>query len=188
MYDGCALAYSGRSSLGSGVSRTPSMPPVLDILWKLNTLVSMGPNYFIFMGNLKIMKRACMFLTLSLYMIMQFLLICMYFSLPSKHVHVCLSVCLCRNIHVPVCVCVRASMCVCMHARTYVLVPCADPLFWPSGLDPLPLTKILDPRMGPPGCPYIYPLKNVKWSIREISMFGRSVNWCTPLIILILLA
>ena len=129
----------------------------------------MGPNYFIFMGNLKIMKRACMsrharasmFLTLSLYMIMQFLLICMYFSLPSIHVHVCLSVCLCKNIHMPVCVCVcaRERLCVCvcvcacmcvyacMHARTYVLVPCADPLFWPSGLDPLPLTKILDPRM-----------------------------------------
>ena len=44
-----------------------------------------------------------MFLTLSLYMIMPFLLICMYFSLPSIHVHVCLSVCLCMNIHVSVC-------------------------------------------------------------------------------------
>ena len=142
----------------------------------------MGPKYFIFMGNLKIMKRACMprharacmFLTLSLYMIIKFLLICMYFSLPSIHVHVCLSVCMCKNIHEPLCVCVcvcanvRAcvcacmSVCVCMHARTYVLVPCADPLFWPSGLDPLPLTKILDPRMGPPGYPSIYPLKIVK--------------------------
>ena len=94
------------------------------------------------MGNLKIMKRACMprhartcmFLTLSLYMIMQFLLICMYFSLPSIHVHVCLSVCLCKNIHVRVCVCWRACvrvcvcacMCVsmhaCMHACTYVCI------------------------------------------------------------------
>ena len=84
----------------------------------------MGPNYFIFMGNLKIMKRACMprharacmYLTLSLYMIMQFLLICMYFSLPSIHVHVCLSVCLCKNIHVTVCVCASVRACVCMHA------------------------------------------------------------------------
>ena len=65
--------------------------------------------------------HACMFLTLSLYMIMQFLLICMYFSLPSKHVHVCLSVCLCMNIHVPVSACVRACMCMhaCMHVRMY---------------------------------------------------------------------
>ena len=46
----------------------------------------MGPNYFIFMVNFKIMTcacmprhaRACMFLTLSLYMIMLFLLSCMY--------------------------------------------------------------------------------------------------------------
>ena len=80
--------------------------------------------------------RACMFLTLSLYMIIKFLLICMYFSLPSIHVHVCLSVCLCKNIHVPVCVracvrvCVRASVraymsvcvCVCMYACTYVCI------------------------------------------------------------------
>ena len=90
------------------------------------------------MGNLKIMTRACMprharacmFLTLSLYMIMQFLLICMYFSLPSIHGHVCLSVCLCMNIHVPVCtcvcvcarlcVCVRACMHACIHACMYV--------------------------------------------------------------------
>ena len=94
----------------------------------------MGPNYFIFMGNLKIMKRACMprharacmFLTLSLYMNMQFLLICMYFSLPSIHVHVYLSVCLCKNIHMPVCVCVCVCVCervcVCMHVCTYVCI------------------------------------------------------------------
>ena len=122
------------------------------------------------MGNIKIMTcacmpghaHACMFLTLSLYMIMQFLLICMYLSLPSKHVHVCLT---CLPVHehsracVCMCVCVRVYACI--HARTYVLVTCADPLSWPSGLDPLPLTKILDPSMGPPGCPSIYPLKIV---------------------------
>ena len=137
----------------------------------------MGPNYFIFMGNFKIMTRLCMprharaymFLTLSLYMIMQFLLIWMYYSLPSKHFHVCLSVCLCTDIHVSVCTCVcmyrrtdgwmHACMDACMYhvyLRTYVLVPRADPVFWPSGLDPLPLTKILDPRMGQPGCPSIH--------------------------------
>ena len=135
----------------------------------------MGPNYFIFMGNLKIMKRACMprharacmFLT-SLYMIIKFLLICMYFSLPSIHVHVCLSVCLCKNIHVPVCVCVcvcasvrvcvHECVCVyaCMHVRMYwshVRILYSDRRAW---------TPILDPRMGPPGCPSIYPLKIVK--------------------------
>ena len=60
-----------------------------------------------------------------------------------------------------VCMCVCVRVYACMHARTYVLVTCADPLSWPSGLDPLPLTKILDPSMGPPGCPSIYPLKIV---------------------------
>ena len=90
----------------------------------------MGPNYFIFIGNLKIMTRACMprharacmFLTLSLYMIVQFLLICMYFSLPSIHAHVCLSFCLCMNMHVPVCTMSCVCVCVCLHACmcTYV--------------------------------------------------------------------
>ena len=54
----------------------------------------------------------------------------MSFSLPSLHVHVCLSVCLCMNIHVPVCACVRVLVC-----AAYLLAPCADPVFWPSGLD-----------------------------------------------------
>ena len=87
----------------------PPPPPRFRYPMKMKYLVSMGPNYFIFMGNLKIMTPACvcprhagayMFLTLSLYMIMQFLLICMHFSLPSIHVHVCLSVCVWMNIHV----------------------------------------------------------------------------------------
>ena len=100
-----------------------------------------------FMGNFKIMTRACMprhartclFQTLSLYMIMH-VFNKLSFSLPSIHVHVCPFVCLCMNIHVSVCtyvcmcVCVRARACV----RAYVLVPCADPVFWPSGLDPPP--------------------------------------------------
>ena len=109
----------------------------------------MGPNYFIFMGNLKIMKRACMprharacmFLTLSLYMIMQFPLICLY--LPSIHVHVCLSVWLCKNIHVPLCVCVRVCervcvhVCVCMHACTYVCIgPMCGSFILAVGLGP----------------------------------------------------
>ena len=107
-------------------------------------------------------RGACMFLTLSLYMIVQFLLFCMYFNLPS--IHVCLSVCLCMNIHVPVCTCTW-FVCVSVrtYIRTYVLVPCADPVFWLLGLDPLPLTKILDPRMGPSGCPSIHPsIENCK--------------------------
>ena len=60
-------------------------------------------------------SRLCMFVTLSLYMIMQFLLFCMYFSLPSVHVHACLSVCLCMNIRVPVC------MYVCRYIRMYIV-------------------------------------------------------------------
>ena len=64
----------------------------------------------------------------------------------------CLSVvCTC------VCVCVCACVGACVRVRTrYVLVPCADPVSWPSGLDPLPLTKILDPRMGPSIHPSIH--------------------------------
>ena len=106
------------------------------------------------MGNFKIMRRACMtrhartclFLTLSLYMIMH-VLNKLSFSLPSIHVHVCPSVCLMSlSIHACVCVCAcarvraRARACVCMRARVCVcvLVPCADPVFWPSGLDPPP--------------------------------------------------
>ena len=115
------------------------------------------------MGNFKIMRRACMprhartclFLTLSLYMIMH-VLNKLSFSLPSIHVHVCPSVCLmCLSIHayvcmyvcVCVCVCVCACVRACVRARACVLVPCADPVFWPSGLDPPPPpppTKILD--------------------------------------------
>ena len=55
--------------------------------------------------------------------------------------------------------CMYGCMYVCMYhvyVRTYVLVPWADPVFWPLGLDPLPLTKILDPHMGPSGCQFIH--------------------------------
>ena len=85
----------------------------------------------------------------------------------------CLSVvCTCVCVCVCVFVCVRAWVRASVHVSRYVLVPCADAVSRPSGLDPLPLTKILDPRMGPS----IHPLKIVKLSIKEISVFGRSVN------------
>ena len=70
--------------------------------------------------------------------------------------YVCMYVHVCVHAHVFIFVCMY------VYVRKYVLVPCADPVFWPSGLDPLPLTKILDPRMGLPGCSSINPLKIVK--------------------------
>ena len=108
-------------------------------------------------------------LTLSLYMIMH-VLNKLSFSLPSIHVDVCPSVCLmCLSIHpyvciyvcvcVCVCVCVRACVRACVRvrarARACVLVPCADPVFWPSGLDPPPPDKKswIMPCLGPHGCP-----------------------------------
>ena len=109
-------------------------PPFLKrYLIKCNNLVSMGPTYFIYMGNLKIMTRAymprharaCMFLTLSLYMFMR--------QVSIKSVSVCLLVC-CLYMYmyvypsacaltfngawlymcVCVCVCVCARACVCI--------------------------------------------------------------------------
>ena len=81
------------------------------------------------MGYFKIMTRACMprhartclFLTLSLYMIMH-VFNKLSFSLPSIHVHVCPFVCLCMNIHVSVCTCVCMYVCVCasVYARACV--------------------------------------------------------------------
>ena len=76
MYIDVTISHGGSGQFGfRGFAWTPYMPPFLDILWKWNNLVS---NYIIFMGNLKFMTRAgvprnvraCMFLTLSLYMIM----------------------------------------------------------------------------------------------------------------------
>ena len=83
-----------------GSQRTPSMPPfqisyeneISRIRW--DQII----HLMIFMGNLKIMTRACMprhartrlFLTLSLYMIMH-VLNKLSFSLPSIHVHIYLT-------------------------------------------------------------------------------------------------
>ena len=131
----------------------------------------------------------CMFLTLSLYMIMH-VLNNLIFRLSSIHVHVCPSVCLCMNIHVPVCTYVRMYVCVCVHGcvcayicmcvcvcvRAYVCMYTYICMYW-SHVRILytchrawtpPLTKILDPHLGPPGCSSIHPLKIVNWSIKEI--------------------
>ena len=97
--------------------------------------------------------RASMFLILPLYMIMH----------VSSNLYVfyfAVYICTCRmSIRLPVhehsCACLRACL------RVYVLVPCADPVFWPSGLDPPP------PRTKNPGSahgsvhPSINPLKIV---------------------------
>ena len=59
----CALAYmfkQRRIQFGFRGLEPPPYTPFLDILWKWNNLVSMGPNYFIFMGILDIMTCACM--------------------------------------------------------------------------------------------------------------------------------
>ena len=99
-------------------------PPI-----KCNNLVSMGPNYFFLMGNLKLMTRAymprharaCMFLTLSLYMLMHVSIksvsICLLVCCLYMYMYV--SVCLCMNIQVPDCACVCARVCVCVGRRHF---------------------------------------------------------------------
>ena len=107
----------------------PPPPPFLDILWKWINLVSMGNSKIMTPACMPRHARACLFLTLSLYMIMH-----VSINLFAVYTWTCMSNRLYVCMHVCVCVCTPARACVC--------VPCADPVFWPSGLDPHPLTKI----------------------------------------------
>ena len=78
----------------------------------------------------------------------------------GPNVHVCPSVCLCMNIHVLVCTCVCMDVCLCSYVRMYWShVRILYSGRW--GLDPPTDKKILNLRLGPPGCPSIHPLKIV---------------------------
>ena len=89
MSKGDTCISSGGSSLGLGDSPLHSLP-IFKYINNYPIKCNNGPNYFVFMGNLKIMTcacmpphaRACMFLKLSLYVLMHVsikaVLICLY--------------------------------------------------------------------------------------------------------------
>ena len=139
----------------------------------------MGPNYFISMGNLKIMTRAHECLDMNASDIISVHDYAVSINLYVFWFDVC--TCKCMSIRLPVhehsCkLSVHAFVCVRASVRTYVFIgPMCGSCILAVGPGPTSPDKNPGSAHGSTWLS-IHPLKIVKLPIKEISVFGRSVN------------